>query len=50
MFAAIGEIQTRLVIPDMIQNVVVKGMPVQEAVSQANDAMVEIFKARGAKT
>jgi multiple sugar transport system substrate-binding protein len=50
MFAALGEIQTRLILPDMIQNVIVKGMAVQDAVSGAHDAMVEVFKARGAKT
>jgi multiple sugar transport system substrate-binding protein len=50
MFAALGETQTRLVIPDMIQNVIVKNTPVQDAIKQAHDAMVEIFKARGAKT
>jgi hypothetical protein len=50
MFAALGEVQTRLIIPDMIQNVIVKSTPPQEAVKQAHDAMVEIFKARGART
>ena len=50
MFAALGEVQTRLIIPDMVQNVIVKGTPVQDAVKQAHDAMVEVFKARGAKT
>jgi multiple sugar transport system substrate-binding protein len=50
MFAALGEVQTRLIIPDMVQNIIVKGMAVQESVQQANDAMVEIFKAHGAKT
>jgi multiple sugar transport system substrate-binding protein len=47
-FAALGEIQTRLIIPDMVQNVIVKGMGVQDAVQQAHDAMVEVFKAHGA--
>ena len=50
MFAALGEIGTRLIIADMIQNVIVKGVGVQESVQQAHDAMVEVFKARGAKT
>jgi ABC-type glycerol-3-phosphate transport system substrate-binding protein len=50
MFAALGEIQTRFIIPDMVQNVIVKGMPVADSVKQAHDAMVEVFKARGAKT
>jgi len=49
MFAALGEVQTRLIIPDMVQNIIVKGMAVQESVQQANDAMVEVFKAHGAK-
>jgi multiple sugar transport system substrate-binding protein len=49
-FAALGEIQTRFILPDMVQNVIVKGMPVQDAVKQAHDAMVEVFKARGAKS
>ncbi|MBV8715579.1 MAG: extracellular solute-binding protein [Chloroflexi bacterium] len=48
LFAALGEIQTRLIIPDMVQNVIVKGMGVQDAVQQAHDAMVEVFKAHGA--
>jgi ABC-type glycerol-3-phosphate transport system substrate-binding protein len=48
-FAALGEVQTRLIVPDMVQNIVVKSMPVQDAVKQAHDAMVEVFKARGAK-
>jgi multiple sugar transport system substrate-binding protein len=47
-FAALGEIQTRLILPDMVQNVIVKSMGVQEAVQQAHDAMVEVFKAHGA--
>lgn len=49
MFAALGEIGTRLTIADMVQNVIVKGMGVEEAVKGAHDAMVEIFKAHGAK-
>jgi hypothetical protein len=48
-FAALGEVQTRFIVPDMVQNVIVKSMPVAESVKQAHDAMVEIFKARGAK-
>jgi ABC-type glycerol-3-phosphate transport system substrate-binding protein len=47
-FAALGEIQTRLILPDMVQNVIVKGTSVQESVQQAHDAMVEVFKAHGA--
>ena len=50
MFAALGEVQTRLIIPDMVQSIIVKNTPVQDAVKQAHDAMVEVFKARGAKT
>jgi multiple sugar transport system substrate-binding protein len=48
LMAALGEMNSRLVIPDMIQNVIVKGTPVEEAVKSAHDAMVEIWKARGA--
>jgi len=48
MFAALGEIQTRLMLPDMIQEIVVKGTPVADAVKNTHDAMVEVFKARGA--
>jgi hypothetical protein len=33
----------------MVQDIVVKNMAVEEAVKKANDAMVEVFKARGAK-
>ena len=50
MFAALGEVQTRLIIPDMVQNIIVKGMGVQDAVKQAHDAMIEVFKAHNAKT
>jgi multiple sugar transport system substrate-binding protein len=50
MFAALGEVQTRFIIPDMIQNVIVKGTSVPDAVSQAHDAMVQVFQVRGAKT
>src|SRR5579859_5675233 len=49
MFAALGEVQTRLMIPDMVQEIVVKSTPVADAVKKAHDAMVEVFKARGAK-
>ena len=49
-FAALGEIQTRFILPDMIQNIIVKNMGVQDAVQQAHDAMVEVFKAHGAAT
>jgi multiple sugar transport system substrate-binding protein len=50
MFAALGEVQTRLMLPDMVQEIVVKGTPVADAVKKTHDAMVEVFKARGAKT
>jgi multiple sugar transport system substrate-binding protein len=50
LMAALGEMNSRLVIPDMIQNVIVKNTPVEDAVKTAHDAMVEIWKARGAKT
>lgn len=49
LMAAMGEMQTRLVIPDLIQDVIVKSTPVAEAVKKAHDGMVEIWKARGAK-
>jgi len=49
LMAALGELQTRLVIPDMIQDVIVKNTPVADAVKKAHDAMVEIWKARGAR-
>jgi len=48
MFAALAEIQTRLMLPDMIQEIVVKGTPVADAVKNTHDAMVGVFKARGA--
>jgi multiple sugar transport system substrate-binding protein len=48
LMAALGEVGTRLVIPDMVQDFIVKNTPVEEAVKKAHDAMVEIFKARGA--
>lgn len=46
--AALGEVSTRLIIPDMIQNMIVKGTSPEEAVKAGHDAMVEVFKARGA--
>jgi hypothetical protein len=48
MFAALGEVQTRLILPDMVQEIVVKGTAVADAVTTAHNAMVEVFKARGA--
>ena len=36
--------------PDMVQEVIVKGTPVADAVKKTHDAMVEVFKARGAST
>jgi multiple sugar transport system substrate-binding protein len=48
LMAALGEVGTRLVIPDMVQDIIVKNMAPEEAVKKAHDAMVEIFKARGA--
>ena len=50
MFAALGEVQNRLMIPDMVQDIIVKGTAVPDAVKKAHDAMVEVFNARGAKT
>jgi hypothetical protein len=32
----------------MVQDIIVKGTPVEQAVKTAHDAMTEIFKARGA--
>lgn len=49
LMAALGEVRTRLIIPDMVQEIIVKSTPIQDAVQQAHDAMVEVFKARGAK-
>jgi multiple sugar transport system substrate-binding protein len=49
LLAAIGEVRNRNVIPDMVQDIVVKGTAVEQAVKTAHDAMIEIFKARGAK-
>ncbi|MBV9170613.1 MAG: extracellular solute-binding protein [Chloroflexi bacterium] len=48
LFAALGEIQDRLIIPDMVQEIIVKGTAIPDAVKTAHDAMVEVFKARGA--
>lgn len=48
LMAALGEVRTRNVIPDMVQDIIVKGTPVEQAVKTAHDAMVEIFKTRGA--
>jgi hypothetical protein len=47
--AAIGEVRTRLMIPDMVQDIIVKSTAPEEAVKKTHDAMVEVFKARGAK-
>ena len=48
LMAALGEVRTRNVIPDMVQDIVVKGEAVEAAVKKAHDAMVEVFRARGA--
>ena len=48
LMAAIGEVRTRMIVPDMAQEIIVKGTAVEEAVKKAHDAMVEVFKARGA--
>ena len=48
LMAALGEVRTRNVLPDMVQDIVVKGTPVATAVKTAHDAMTEIFRARGA--
>ena len=47
--AAIGEVRTRLMIPDMVQDIIVKSTTPEEAVKKTHEAMVEVFKARGAK-
>ncbi len=49
LMGALGEMQTRFVIPDMVQDIVVKGLAPEEAVKKAHDSMVEIWKACGAK-
>ncbi len=48
LMAALGEVGTRLIIADMVQSMIVKGTSPEEAVKGAHDAMVEVFKARGA--
>ena len=48
LMAALGEVSTRLIIPDMVQSMIVKSTSPEEAVKTAHDAMVEVFKARGA--
>jgi hypothetical protein len=48
LMAALGEVQTRLVLPDMVQDIIVKSVAPEEAVKKAHDGMVEIFRARGA--
>ena len=48
LMAALGEVRTRNVIPDMVQDIVVKGTSVEESVKTAHDSMAEIFRARGA--
>ena len=40
--------RNRNVIPDMVQDIIVKGTPVEQAVKTAQSGMEEIFKARGA--
>ena len=42
-----GEVGTRLVIADVVQDIIVKGVAPAEAVKKGHDAMVEIFKALG---
>jgi multiple sugar transport system substrate-binding protein len=49
LMAALGEVSTRLIIPDMVQEIIVKGTAIPDAVQTAHNAMVEVFKARGAK-
>ena len=48
LMAAIGEARNRNIIADMVQDIVVKGVTPEEAVKKAHDAMVEVFRARGA--
>ena len=48
LMAALGEVGTRLIIADMVQDIIVKGTAPEESVKKAHDAMVEVFKARGA--
>ena len=49
LMAALGEVSTRLIIADMVQEVIVKGTAIPDAVQSAHNAMIEVFKARGAK-
>jgi multiple sugar transport system substrate-binding protein len=49
LMAALGEVSTRLMIADMVQEVIIKNVAPEEAIKKAHDAMVEVFKARGAK-
>ena len=48
LMAALGEVRNRNVIPDMVQDIIVKSTPVEQAVKTAHSALEEIFKARGA--
>ena len=48
LMAALGEVGTRLIIANMVQDIIVKGVAAEESVKKAHDAMVEVFKARGA--
>ncbi|HEY3060181.1 MAG TPA: extracellular solute-binding protein [Chloroflexota bacterium] len=49
LMAALGEVGTRLILADMVQDIIVKNVAPEESVKKAHDAMVEVFKARGAK-
>ena len=46
--AALGEVGTRLIIADVVQDIIVKNVAPEEAVKKGHEAMVEVFKARGA--
>jgi hypothetical protein len=46
--AALGEVGTRLIIADILQDVIVKNTAPEAAVLKAHTAMVEVFEARGA--
>jgi ABC-type glycerol-3-phosphate transport system substrate-binding protein len=48
LMAALGEMNNRNVIPDMVQDIIVKGTPVEQAITTAHSALEEIFEARGA--
>jgi hypothetical protein len=48
LMAALGEVGTRLIVADMVRDIIVKNMAAEEAVKKAHDAKVEVFKARGA--